>query len=127
MYVENNVINGNTLVIGDALQGYVMIESETAGANIGIGTLSFQYRSWITSYTGNVDSFDDPAHKIEVFINNETTPVGDVLLNGKYETVQTAVITINRDAKSFIISKKPMGDSNAPRILIDNIKWSDKK
>lgn len=127
MYVENNVINGNTLVIGDALQGYVMIESETAGANIGIGTLSFQYRSWITSYTGNVDSFDDPAHKIEVFINNETTPVGEVLLNGKYDTVQTAVITINRDAKSFIISKKPIGGSNAPRILIDNIKWSDKK
>lgn len=107
-------IDGKTLVFGDQHDSSVTITQSTSTY---IEKLTFDYKGWDT------DTFGSDKRKLEIFLDAQTTPIATITLSGKIDEIQSPVIQIQQNVKSFRIVKKLGSTNNKPRILIDNIKW----
>lgn len=110
-------IENNTVVIGDSKDGSIVVHN--SGTDTYIGTLHFTIKTW------GEDLFKsdvEPMHTVDFVYNSKTTRFKlDLEPNNTY----TAEMVINNNVKDFTIKKTMLLGEEKPRLLIDNIRWTN--
>lgn len=113
-------IDANTVVFSSQNRNTINVKHKFDETYVGV--ISFDYKGFEGDDFGTGDQ-----HKLLIYLDWDPDIVHSITLQGPIDTVQTVVLPLHTVTQSFQLVKDPVSKTrDAPRLLIDNIRWTNR-